>query len=204
MMVGNYGEFRNDESYSGKLVPSQDVVKVAKANGVSKYIEIFSTDTHHVCEIFKQVVLAIHHHQRSSTISVGERRQQHIAEDYFFRNLITVPKPEGQFDQLERTFELTPLDGVEYLITLDGSDPVELSSKYTGPIKLRKPYSKVIKVVGYERGKYKSEVAVFEVPEETDPPTGYFDPISKSFHIMEDRPDCLYFMTFDGSTPTIK
>lgn len=90
------------------------------------------------------------------------------------------------------------------MITLDGSDPTKISSKYTGPIKLKKPYPRLIKVLGIERCKFCSEIASFEVPDETDPPVGYFDPITKAFHIISNRQDTLFFLTLDGSKPTVK
>lgn len=109
MMVGNNGECRQDDKYTGKLVASQDAVKLAKANGVSKYIEIFSNDENHVSEIFKQAVLAIN--QQLKNANIEERKQKHLQEETFFRSLLTVPKPEGQFDQLEKTFELNTNNG---------------------------------------------------------------------------------------------
>ena len=116
MMVGNYGECRSDEKYTGKLISSHDAVKLAKANGVSKYIEIFSTDENHVIEIFKQAVLAINNQLKNANIE--EKKQRHLEEETFFRSLLTVPKPEGQFDQLERTFELNTVDGKREIFDL--------------------------------------------------------------------------------------
>jgi GTPase SAR1 family protein len=204
VLVGNHTEYRDDESFSGELVDSQDAVQVAQEFSVSKYIEVFSENVFHVQEIFQQTVHAITTFHANSATTDYERKRKSAFEDEYFRSLLTVPTPEGEFDQFERTFEINTLEEVDYYYTLDESDPNKLCSRYNGePIKFRTPYPKSIRVVALDRCKYASDIASFEIPSESNDPVGYFDPITKGFHVSR-RHNTVYFYTVDGSKPTNK
>ncbi len=157
----------------------------------------------HIHEVFQQVVTAISQHHSQTSVSINDRQIIHAREDEFFRSMMTVSVPDGSFDQIDRTFELNMEADVDYYYTLDGSDPSKLSPKYTSLIHLKKPFAEEIKIIGYTRGRFASEIASFSVPEISTKPDGYFDIHTKAFHIAE-KPDCRYFLTFDESSPNRK
>lgn len=149
---------------STQLVPSQDAIQLAQSSGVSKYIEIFSENLFHVHELFQQAVFAINNSRKTCNIPVEQQVLEHYQETEYFKSVLGVPDPDGTFDQLERTFALNHSEGVEFFVTLDGSDPSKSSQKYTGPIKLTKN-TKTVKVIGNERCKFSSSISRFSVPE---------------------------------------
>jgi hypothetical protein len=203
ILVGNHAEVRENENYNNETVQSQEAVDMAHEFQASKYIEIFSENLFHIHEIFQQTVHAINYVHSNSKVSEQERKKFNASEDKYFRDLLTVPTPEGEFDQFEKFFEINALEGVDYYFTMDEEEPSKISKHYLAPIKLKKPYPKAIKVIALERCKYASEIAIFEVPQESSEPIGVFDPITKGFHIVA-RAHTMYFMTTDGSKPVKK
>mmetsp|Transcript_5718 Transcript_5718/g.21639 ORF Transcript_5718/g.21639 Transcript_5718/m.21639 type:complete len:800 (-) Transcript_5718:1685-4084(-) len=201
LLVGNHAEVRNDETYEGQLVPSQEAFNLAQENGISKYIEIFSENLFHIHEIFQQSVLVVDSAHAASKTAEKERALNFYKEYQFFKSQLTVPAPDCNFSQLEKTFELSTNPGVEYFFTTDGTDPTKASKRYKGPIQLKKPCPKEIRAIAIARCKYQSEVSIFKVPAQSSAPVGYFDPITKGFHIQR-KSDTVYFITLDGSDPT--
>lgn len=213
LLVGNHAEVRNDESFEGELVQSQDAFNLAQENDISKYIEIFSENLFHIHEIFQQaalVIFSIHgstsligsaSFSGTSTLTKEDRLNRYAKEHSFLKSQLTLTSSECNFSQIDRTFELITQSGVEYFYTLDGSNPTKLSKKYTGPIVLKSPYPKEIRTIAISRCKYQSEISIFKMPGHSTAPFGYFDPITKAFHIQR-KADTIYFLTTDGSTPT--
>lgn len=201
VLVGNHTEVRDDREYRGELVDSRDAVEVAQEFQVSKYIEVFSGNLFHVQEIFQQTVHAINAFHASTSISSVERSLYNAHEDKYFRGLLTIPTPEGEFDQFEKTFEINTVEGVDYFFTFDDEDPNKLSKRYGSAIKLKRPFPRLIKVIALERCKYASEISRFEIPLESNEPVCYFDPVTKGFHI-DTEANTSYFMTIDGTKPT--
>jgi hypothetical protein len=161
-------------------------------------------------EIFTQTVNAIQTFHENSNVTTHQRIKYSAREREYFKSCLTVSTPEGDFDQMDRTFELTTLPQVSYYYTLDDSIPSYTSHRYVQKVKVKQPR---IKVIGIERCKYRSPIAEFDVPGgmfldfisiydfiESISPKGYFDPITKSFHLIT-KPECAYFISIDGSKP---
>jgi hypothetical protein len=137
-----------------------NTLQIAQEFGVSKYLEV-QTNLYHITEIFAQTVNAIRTFQNNSDISIEQRIHHSSREREYFKTNLTVPPPEGDFDQMERTFDLNVLQQVNYYYTIDETNPTFSSLPFTQKIKLK---SGTIKVRGYERCKYASIVSDFTVP----------------------------------------
>lgn len=206
ILVGQHAECRSNPAFAAQAVSSQDVVTFAHDVGILKYIEIHSNNLRHVNEVFRQLVLAVDQARNINTsMSAQEYRAEFDHHDTMLRKYLTVRAPEGSFDTFHKTFSLENLvPDTTYLISLNGDPPTRVSSRYSGPIKLKRPYPRVIKVIGLSRCRYPSELVTFEVPAETPVPDGHFDVLAKAFFVtvLPSQGPIDIFYTLDGSKPT--
>jgi hypothetical protein len=136
-------------------------LNIAQEFGVSKYVEI-QNNLYHILEIFTQTVNAIQTFHENSNVTTQQRIKYSAREREYFKSCLTVSPPEGDFDQMDRTFELTTLPNVSYYYTLDDSTPTYTSHRYVQKMKVKQHR---IRVIGIERCKYRSQIAEFDVPE---------------------------------------
>ncbi|KAL0481957.1 Ras-like protein Rho [Acrasis kona] len=176
-----------------------NIINIAQENGVSKYVEVQFSQIHTI-EVFTQAINAIQAFHSSSSVNSTDRVHYSDRERQFFRSSLTSEAPDGDFDQVDKTLEITTMPGTIYFYTLDGSEPTKSSKRYTNKISLHSSNENAIKMIAVERCKYASEVVIFNSPIESSPPQGYFDPISKSFHIIA-KAGCNYYYSLDGSKP---
>lgn len=208
LMVGNNAEVRaTAKPQDPEIVPAKDAVYLAKQFQVSKYIEINSSNTYHIAELFNQAIGTVEllhetmcnkEKAKPKPVPLEEWQIRSLKEDLYFRSILTLGVVSGFFNQLNRTFEIEKEPGVEYFYTLDGTDPSKVNgSHYESPIKFKKPYPKAIKIIGLRRGYFPCEVQAFEVPEDSDVPDCFFDTFTKGFHILR-KPNSTYFVSFDS------
>lgn len=200
LLVGNHAECRNDPEFRGRFVTPEDAVQLGQRYGVCNYIEISSDNMIHVHEVFRQCIIAVKNNHGESSLTDQERLMLHARENAYFQNVLTVPTPEGSFDQIDCTFSISCEHGVDYFLTIDGTSPTKASIRYSEPITFKKPFPQEIRVIGIARGRYQSEEAHFPVPRESSVPEGYFDIHTRTFRIVS-RPDTVYFFTLDGTKP---
>ena len=204
LLVGNFGEERQQPMVPRELVLSDQAVQLAQQCGMTKYLEITSFNPAHIHEMFRQAVLAAHHAGGGGTPVSIRRNREMLA----VRSVLRAPAPSGFFDPWERAFrlDLTACEssGVQYLVSWDGNPPTDRSHRYKGKLVLRHPYPKVIQVQSVMRCKYRSEVCCFPVPIETSCPVGHFDTGANRLVLEQgdaSEVDLRYFYTLDGSAP---
>jgi GTPase SAR1 family protein len=204
LLVGNFGELRQQPDVPRELVAPKQAVQLAQQCGFFKYLEITSFNPAHIHELFRQAVLAAQDTGgENGACDTIERNRETMA----VRSVLRAPRPSGSFDPWERAFrlDLTSYEssGVQYLVSWDGNPPTDRSHRYKGKLVMRHPYPKVIQVQSVTRCKYRSEICCFPVPGETCCPVGHFDACANRLVFdTRDQVDVRYFYTLDGSGPT--
>lgn len=209
ILVGNFGELRQQPVIPSKLVLSDQAVQVAQQCGFLKYLEITSFNPTHVRELFHQAVLAAQDAGEGDAAVAIQRNREMIAAC----SVLRAPAPSGSFDPWERAFRLDltgcKSTGTQYLVSWDGKPPTDRSHRYKGKLVMRYPYPQVIQVQSVTRCKYRSDVCCFPVPALTRCPVGHFDAGANRFVFdttaeedNADECDVRYFYTLDGSEPT--
>eukprot|EP00761_Pharyngomonas_kirbyi_P011307 gb/GECH01011332.1/.p1 GENE.gb/GECH01011332.1/~~gb/GECH01011332.1/.p1 ORF type:complete len:761 (+),score=174.98 gb/GECH01011332.1/:1-2283(+) len=200
LLVGTKAELRKETQQKG-LITSEDAVKLAQENGLTKYMEIFHQNIHHLKVLVKQAVEA--------SLTAGRRldeteyqTKKRKKKEYFreLRPNLIVPTPEASFDLFKRRFSVREEENVTYLYTLDGSDPDRTSSVYEYPLDIGDNPPSQIKIFGLTKGKIPSPISIVDVPETSEDPVGHFNPLTKAFH-LKTKQEAVYYYTLDGTTP---
>ena len=158
-------------------VSSEEAVALAQEFGASKYIEVFSHNVLHAGEVIQQTLRALSN-TRYWTSPVAT-----VQDMEMYQSLLKPAVPVGHFDLMHRTFNITTTPGTQYYVTYDAADPTLADAEYTGPIRFKKPYPQQICVRAYARCMHPSETLILPIPEETEPPKGYFDPSRRGFFL---------------------
>eukprot|EP00759_Apiculatamorpha_spiralis_P021081 PhF_6_TR26157/c1_g1_i2/m.37093 len=201
VLVGTHAQCRNAlPETSQLLVTAQEAIALARTHSVSKYIEVFSDNVHHIHEVVQQAIQA-------SLLTYGVQDlgmldpTPSLLDDDVFRDQLTLGKPVCEFDLYDRVFKID-MDaanvgiGARYYVTFDDTNALE----YTDPIKLVKPYPRTIRVVCKARCRYASDPVVLHVPSITPSPIAHFDVLTGTF-VVHTLPDTKYYYTLDGSKP---
>ena len=193
VLVGAEAEARSDSRLAPSaiplLVPSVEAVQLAQDIGASKYVEIFSDNSHHCHEVFSQAcraALSMRAQAGGGSTAEATLRSHHNLQQQVFEEFLRCTAPKITFDSIARTFAVSKEEAdAVYCFTVDGSDPLTSTTAVMaghGPIALSKPFPRVVKVVARGRCRYPSGVTTVAVPKETPTPSAYFDVFTRTLH----------------------
>jgi len=201
ILVGTHAQARNHGSEgSHQIITAAEAISVARMYGVSKYIEVFNDNVHHINEVYQQAFHATMLTHGVSDLSYVNPPSA-LLDDCVFREHLTLATPIADFDPFERLFKInTTINqtiGARYFVTFDDVCTVE----YSEPIKLVKPFPKILRVRCKARCHYPSEIVALPVPSVTPTPVAHFDVLTGTFAIHT-VPEVRYYYTLDGSKPS--